>query len=94
MIITGRTIPSFRIALHLEQKKWKDFRDALEKKEKMAFDEIFTLSRLYISTCMMSCRPIRLQPIMMAIIFHHYKQLLGMIKDDFEGDKIEYFPKR
>jgi len=76
----GRTVPSFRIASHLEQRKWKKFRLALNKQDKATFDELFAISRLYISTCMMACNPIRIQPIMMAMIFHHYKQILGIME--------------
>jgi hypothetical protein len=28
----GRTVPSFRIALAIEEKEWKPFRNALDKK--------------------------------------------------------------
>ncbi len=72
----GRTVPSFRIALHQEEKKWRKFRAALDKKDKKSFDQMFAIPRLYISACMMSCRQIRLQPIFMAIVFHHFKQIL------------------
>ena len=79
----GRTVPSFRIALYQEQKQWMSFRAGLDKKTKSSFDQVFATARLYVSACMMSCRPIRLQSIMMAMIFHHYKQILGIIKHDF-----------
>ncbi len=72
----GRTIPSFRIALYQEEKRWKKFRAALDKKDKKSFDQMFAIARLYISACMMACRPIRLQPILMAMVFHHFKQIL------------------
>ena len=78
MNILGRTIPSFRIALYQEEKKWKNFRDALDKKDKKTFDEMFATARLYISSCMMSCRPVRLQPILMSVVFHHFKQILHL----------------
>jgi hypothetical protein len=71
----GRTVPSFRNALHQEQSKWKIFRISLDKKERKSFDEIFETSRLYISASMMACRPIRLQPILMSVLFHHFKQI-------------------
>jgi len=74
----GRTVPSFRIALHQEEKKWAKFRKTLDKKSKKNFDELFDTARLYISACMMSCRPIRLEPIFMSIIFHHFKQILSL----------------
>jgi hypothetical protein len=74
----GRTVPSFRIALYQEEKKWKKFRTGLDKKDKVLFDAMFATARLYISACMMSCRPIRLESIIMAIIFHHFKQILNL----------------
>ncbi len=74
----GRTVPSFRIALYQEEKKWKKFRAALDKKNKVFFDDLFATARLYISACMISCRPIRLEAIFMAIIFHHFKQILSL----------------
>ena len=42
----GRTIPSFRIAAVLEEKEWKLFRKYLNKKDKKALDDMFSISRL------------------------------------------------
>jgi hypothetical protein len=78
----GRTVPSFRIALHQEEKKWRIFRAALDKKDKKLFDDVFAISRQYISACMMACRPIRLESIFMAVIFHHFKQILSLGEPD------------
>jgi hypothetical protein len=36
---------------------------------------MFSISHLYNSACSYSAKPIRIQPIFMCIIFHHYKQL-------------------
>ena len=72
----GRTVPSFRIALYQEEKRWKKFRASLDRKERKSFDDMFAVARLYISACMMSCRPVRIQPILLAVIFHHFKQIL------------------
>jgi hypothetical protein len=33
-------IPSFRIALAMEKKEWKPFRNALDKKDRKELDEI------------------------------------------------------
>ena len=74
----GRTVPSFRIALYQEEKKWRLFRATLDKKNKALFDDVFSTARLYISACMMVCRPVRLESIFMAIIFHHFKQILSL----------------
>src|SRR5215213_11735897 len=72
----GRTIPSFRIAAILEEKQWKEFRKYLNNKnDKKAFDDMFSIARLYNSACSNATIPIRIYPIMMSIIFHHYKTL-------------------
>ena len=72
----GRTIPSFRIAAILEEKEWKLFRKYLNKKDdKKAFDNMFSISRLYNSACSYCSNPIRIYPILLSIIFHKYKSL-------------------
>jgi hypothetical protein len=47
----GRTIPSFRITLAMEKEEWKPFRNALDKKERKEFDEMWVIPRLYITAC-------------------------------------------
>ena len=79
----GRTIPSFRIGSVEEQKEWKNFRQALDKSDKKAFDDMFSISHLYYSACSFAAKPIRIHPIFMSIIFHHYKQLIE-IKEELE----------
>jgi hypothetical protein len=72
----GRTIPSFRIASVLEKEEWKCFRKALDKKDRKIFDDMFDISILYNSASSYSAKNVRIHPIFMSIIFHHYKQLL------------------
>ena len=72
----GRTVPSFRIVLGEEKAEWKPFRNALDKKERKEFDEMWDIPRLYISACSNSCQLVPLQPIIISILFHHYKELL------------------
>ena len=71
----GRTIPSYRIATEIETSKWKPFRQALNKKDRKMFDEMMTYPRLYNSAGSNACRPELIHPILMSIIFEHYKQL-------------------
>ena len=71
----GRTIPSFRIAAVLEEKSWKQYRKFLNKKDKKVFDNMFSIAMLYNSACSYAAIPIRIHPIMMSIVFHHYKIL-------------------
>ncbi|HEX6281521.1 MAG TPA: hypothetical protein VFZ67_04785 [Nitrososphaera sp.] len=76
----GRTIPSFRIALAMEERDWKPFRNALDKSERKMFDEMFDIPRFYISACSNSVQLVPLHPIIMSILFHHYKELTECIK--------------
>ena len=43
--------------------------------EKKAFDNIFSIARLYNSVCSYAVNPIRIYPIMMSIVLHNYKTL-------------------
>ena len=70
----GRTIPSFRLASVEEEREWKVFRNALDKSDRRIFDEMFSISHLYNSACSYA-----LTPILMSIIFHHYKKLMSYL---------------
>ena len=76
----GRTIPSFRLACMAEELKWRGFRSSLDKDDRKKFDEMFSASRLYNSACSNSARPIVVHCILMSIILHHFKQLMGLMK--------------
>ncbi len=77
----GRTVPSFRIVLEEEKQEWKPFRNALDKSERKEFDEMFDIPRLYIAACSNSVQLVPLHPIIMSILFHHYKELIEYIKE-------------
>jgi hypothetical protein len=64
----------------MERSKWKIFRERLSKKDKKMFDEMFDYSRLYNSAGSNACRPELIHPILMSIIFEHYKQLNKIVK--------------
>ncbi len=99
-----RTIPSFRIAVVLEEKKWKEFRKYLRNKnENKLFTHMFSIANLYNSASSNAVNPIRIYPIMMSIVLHHYKTLkeknLLIDKDytttaDFNKDINNTFLKR
>ena len=92
----GRTIPSFRIAAVLEEKTWKSFRKCLNKKDKKAFDNMFSTAMLYNSASSYAAIPIRIHPIMMSIVFHHYQilqerlnsKVLFLIEEDNNNNNI------
>ena len=63
------------MASELEKKKWKPFRERLDKSEREIFDEMMSITRLYNVAGVSACKPVLLHPILMSIIFEHYKQL-------------------
>jgi hypothetical protein len=77
----GRTIPSFRIALAMEKEEWKPFRNALDKKDRKEFDDMWELPKFYISACSNSVQYVRLHPILMSILLYHYKELTKCISE-------------
>ena len=54
-------------------------RNALDKKEKPEFDEMWDIARLFVSACSNSFQLVPLHPITISIIFRHYKELLECI---------------
>ncbi len=72
----GRTVPSFRIVIAQEKQEWKPFRNALDKSERKSFDEMWEIPRLYVSACSNSVQLVPFHPIVISILFHHYKELL------------------
>ena len=49
--------------------------EALDKKDRKMFDEMMSYPRLYNVAGVTACKPVLIQPILMSIIFQHYKQL-------------------
>jgi ABC-type uncharacterized transport system ATPase subunit len=50
----ARTIPSFQIAAGMEKRRWKTFRQELDKSERRGFDEMLSYSRLYNDSSVMA----------------------------------------
>jgi hypothetical protein len=84
----GRTVPSFRIVIAEEKQEWKSFRNALDKSERKDFDEMWDIPRLYVSARSNSVQLVPLHPIIISILFHHYKELkecISAVKEIEEG---------
>ena len=53
----------------------------MDKSERKEFDEMSDIPRLYVSACSNSVQLVPLHPIVISILFHHYKELLECIKE-------------
>lgn len=65
----------------MEKEEWKPFRNALDKKERNEFDDMWDIPRLYVSACSNSVQVVPLHPIVISILFHYYKELLECIRE-------------
>jgi hypothetical protein len=77
----GRTVPSFRIVLAEEKQEWTPFKKALDKSERKEFDEMWDIPKLYVSACSNSVQLVPFHPIVISILFHHYKELVECISE-------------
>jgi hypothetical protein len=65
----------------MEKEDWKPFRNALDKKDRKEFDDMWELPNFYISACSNSVQYVRLHPILMSILLYDYKQLTACISE-------------
>lgn len=65
----------------MEKEDWKPFRNALDRSERKKIDDMFDIPRLYTSACSYAVQPVRLYPILMSILLHHFKELTECIKE-------------
>jgi hypothetical protein len=79
----GRSIPSFRQLIEIERLNWSGFKKVLPtKNDKEAFNIIFENTTLYSQYLSNANRPIPIEPIVMGTLFHNYKSLLKLYKDE------------
>jgi len=71
----GRTIPSYRMILENEIKKWERFLKALRRDDKDAFEELMNACRNYASAAGAATRPIITEAMFMSILLAHQKTL-------------------
>ncbi len=75
----GRSIPSFRQLIEIEHLVWSEFKKELKNRnDKKAFDNLFDNTKLYTPYLSSANRPIPLEPMLMGMLFHHYKTLLDI----------------
>ena len=76
----GRTIPSFRIAVLMEEKRWKMYIQALDKNGQKIFKHMFSIVYLFNSASSYAANPIRINPIMFSIALYHQKKISSLKK--------------
>jgi hypothetical protein len=81
----GRTIPSFRIAALMEEKRWKAYRQYLDKHQQKIFKHMFSVAYLFNSASSYAANPIRINPIIFSIMLYHQKQI-SLLKKNLQSN--------
>jgi hypothetical protein len=71
----GRTVPSYRMILENEIKKWEGFLKALRREDKEAFEELMNACRRYASAAGAATRPVIAEAMFMSILLSQQKNL-------------------
>jgi len=71
----GRTIPSWRILLEEELKRWKRFRDVLRIDERPIFDDLMDECRRNASAAGAAALSAKAEGVFLSLLFSHHKSL-------------------
>ena len=71
----GRTIPSWRMLLEDELKRWKRFRDALRIDERVIFDDLMDECKRNASAAGAAALPVKTEGMFLSLLFSHHKSL-------------------
>ena len=77
----GKTIPSYRMALESEIKKWEGFSKALRNDDREAFEQMMNACRNYASAASNATRPVLLEAMFMSILLAQQKTLMEIKRD-------------
>lgn len=71
----GRTIPSWRMAVEEEARRWDRFRGLLRPEDREIFEEMVYECRRYASEASAGCFHCRAEGMFLSILFAHHRQL-------------------
>lgn len=77
----GKTVPSYRMALESEIKKWAGFSKALRNDDREAFEQMMNACRNYASAASNATRPVLLEAMFMSILLAQQKALMEIKRD-------------
>jgi hypothetical protein len=71
----GKTVPSYRMALEDEIRRWDGFAKTLRIEDKVAFDALMDACRSYASAGSNATQPLLFEPMVMSILLSIQKKL-------------------
>ena len=73
--LLGRTVPTYRLQLEKERRRWGLFRTALRAEEQPAFDSLFVYARTYADAASAVARPCPSEGLFMSMILGLYQEV-------------------
>lgn len=71
----GRTVPTYRVALEAMAQQWSDFRRALRKGDREAFDELMNKARMHASAATYAISMDPTESALLSMLLEHEKEL-------------------
>jgi len=87
----GRTIPSWRMLLEEEFRRWKKFQDTLRIDERTIFEDLMDECRRYASAAGAGAFPVKTEGMFLSILFSHHKHLKELSD---KIDRINYLSEK
>lgn len=82
----GKTVPSYRMALEDEIRRWNGFAKALRIEDRKAFEALMDACRSYASAGSNATQPILFEPMIMSILLFQQKKL-SRLEKALDADK-------
>lgn len=78
---TGRTVPTYRLALEAMAQQWSDFRRALRKGDREAFDQLMDKARMHASAATYAVSMDPTESALLSMLLEHEKELARLRKE-------------
>jgi hypothetical protein len=82
----GRTVPTYRLALDAMAQQWNDFRRALRRGDREAFDELMNKARMHASAATYAISMDPTESAIMSMLLEHEKEL-ARLRTEIEGER-------
>ena len=86
----GRTVPTYRLALERMAQQWSEFRRALRREDREAFDSLVNRARMHSSAATYAISVDPSESAFLSMLLEHEKELMRLRKAvDDHGDGVE-----
>lgn len=81
----GRTVPTYRSVLEGVSQQWRDFRRALRREDREAFDSLVVKARMHSSAATYAVSLDPVESIILSMLLEHEKELMRLSRS-VEGE--------